>query len=99
MVLTPGASVLRHGETYDAALLRCAVTDQNGNVVPFYQGSAKVKIDGPLELIGPKRITLRGGLGGAFLKTTGKAGEARVTVKTDQTEPVTVRFIIKTDSN
>ncbi len=93
----PSHTVLRHGATYDAALLRLAVTDQNGNVVPFWHGDAEVEISGPLALIGPERATLRGGLGGVFLRTLGPPGEATVTVKTAQTEPVSFRFIIKTE--
>ena len=97
LAVTPSQTVLRHGDTYDVALLRLAVTDQNDNVVPFWQGAAEVAIDGPLALIGPKCATLRGGLGGVFLKTLGIPGEASVTLKTEQTEPVTLRFIIKTE--
>ncbi len=95
--LTPSHTVLRHGDTYDVALLRCAVTDQNGNTVPFYFGAAEVEISGPLTLIGPARPALRGGYGGIYLKTLGQPGEALVTVKTEQTEPVSLRFIIKTE--
>ena len=93
----PSHTLLRHGSTYDAALVRLAMCDQNGNVVPFWHGDVKVKIDGPLELIGPRRATLRGGLGGIYLKTLGRPGAAEVTLKTQQTEPVTLRFLIKTE--
>ena len=95
--VTPSHTVLRHGATYDVAALRLAVTDQFGNVVPFFFGAAEVELHGPLALIGPKTATLRGGLGGVYVKTTGTPGEASVTLKTDQTEPVTFRFIIKTE--
>ena len=93
----PSHTTLREGATYDVALLRLAITDQNGNVVPFWQGAVDVEIDGPLALIGPKRATLRGGLGGVYLKTVGCAGEAHVTLKTEQTASVTLKFIIKSE--
>ena len=54
------------------------------------------EVSGPLALIGPQRATLRGGLGGVYLKTTGEPGEATVRLTTEQTEPVAFRFIIKT---
>ena len=95
--LRPSHTVLRHGPTYDVALIRVAVTDQLGNVLPYWQGAVDVRIDGPLRLIGPPRPTLRGGMGGVYLKTTGAAGSAAVTLETEQTEPVTVKFIIKTE--
>ena len=94
---TPSHTVLRHGATYDVALLRLSVTDQFGNVVPFWHGAVDVELNGPLALIGPARPTLRGGLGGVYVKTLGEPGEASVTLKTEQTEPVTFRFIIKTE--
>ena len=54
-------------------------------------------VDGPLRLIGPARPTLRGGMGGVYLRTLGAPGAATVTLKTEQTEPVSLRFIIKTE--
>ena len=93
----PSHTVLRHGATYDVAALRLAATDQNGNVLPFYHGAVDVAVKGPLTVIGPARPMLRGGLGGVYLKTTGAAGPAAVTLKTEQTEPVTLKFIVKTE--
>ncbi len=91
----PSHTVLREGDTYDAALVRLAMEDQNGNVAPFWQGDVEVDIAGPLELLGPARPKLRGGLGGLYLRTLGEAGEAIVCLQTEQTEPVELRFIIK----
>ena len=56
-----------------------------------------VAVDGPLALIGPARPMLRGGMGGVFFRTVGQPGAATVTLKTEQTEPVSLKFIIKTD--
>ena len=91
----PSHTVLREGETYDTVLVRLAMTDQNGNAVPFWHGDVDVDIAGPLECVGPARPTLRGGLGGLYLRTLGEAGEAIVCLQTEQTEPVELRFIIK----
>ena len=93
----PSHTVLREGATYDVSAVRLAMTDQNGNVTPFWHGSVDVEIEGPLELIGPARPVLRGGLGGTYLRTVSEAGEAVVRLKTEQTEPVELRFIIKTE--
>ena len=93
----PSHTALRHGATYDAALVRLAVTDQNGNVAPFYQGDADIELSGPIELIGPARATLRGGLGGVFVKTTGLPGEAALTIKTAQAGAATLRFTVVTE--
>ena len=95
--VTASHTLLRHGATYDVAALRLALTDQHGNTVPFWHGAVEAELTGPLALIGPQRPTLRGGLGGLYLKTLGEPGEATVTLKTEQTQPVTLRFIIKTE--
>ena len=91
----PSATRLCIGDTYDVAELRIAMTDQDGNVLPFWSGAVKVTVDGPLTLIGPERATLRGGLGGIYLRTAGSAGEADVTLETEQTPPVTVHYMIE----
>ena len=88
-------TVLREDATYDVCAVRLAMKDQNGNTVPFWQGSVDVEITGPLEIIGPARPVLRGGLGGLYLKTLGREGEAVVQLQTEQTEPVELRFIIQ----
>ena len=90
----PSHTVLRCGATYDVALIRLSVTDERGNAVPYWQGALDVDVDGPLRLIGPARPTLRGGMGGVYLRTLGAPGAATVTLKTEQTEPVSLRFII-----
>ena len=91
----PSHTVLLEGDTYDVALVRLAMEDQNGNTVPFWHGDVEVEIAGPLTCIGPARPTLRGGLGGLYLRTLGQTGEAIVCLQTEQTEPVELRFIIK----
>jgi beta-galactosidase len=93
----PSHTVLRCGATYDVALIRLSVTDERGNAVPYWQGALDVDVDGPLRLIGPARPTLRGGMGGVYLRTLGAPGAATVTLKTEQTEPLSLRFIIKTE--
>ena len=93
----PSHTVLWEEATYDVCAVRLAMTDQNGNTLPFWQGSVDVEISGPLALIGPARPVLRGGMGGLYLRTLGKAGEAAVILHTEQTEPVELRFIIKTE--
>ncbi len=81
--LCVSAATLREGATYDAACVRIRMTDQDGNVLPFYMGAAEIDIKGPLLLIGPKTAQLRGGMGGFYVKTAGEAGKASVTVTTE----------------
>ena len=94
----PSAAALREGATYDAALVRLRMTDGNGNVTPFWHGAVTLSAKGPIEVIGPKRATLRGGCGGVLLRTTGGAGEAVLRLETEQTEPVELRFTIENEN-
>ena len=94
----PSATVLRPGATYDAALVRLRMVDQNGNVAPFWQGDVTLAVQGPIGILGPKRATLRGGLGGVLLRTAGETGEAVLRLETEQTEPVELRFTIEKES-
>ena len=83
---------LREGDTYDAAAVRVTVRDQNGNRLPFFNGSVELETDGPIQLIGPRRLELRGGCGGTYVKTVGQQGQAALTLKCQQAPAVTVRF-------
>lgn len=49
----------------------------------------------PLELIGPDTISLHGGMGGTYVKTTGKCGRAALMIETAQAEAAEVSFQIK----
>ncbi len=93
----PSSTQLHEGETWDAALVRLSMRDQNGNVLPFYQGAVHITVTGPLACIGAPEAILRGGLGGILLRTTGDAGEASIRLETAQTEPITITFTITKD--
>ena len=80
--------------TYDAAAIRIAMKDQDNNTVPFCNGSVKVSVQGPVEIIGPDILTLRGGCTGTYIRTTGEEGEAKVILESDQTEPAVICFTV-----
>ena len=83
---------LKEGATYDAAAVRVTARDQSGNRLPFFNSSVELTAEGPIALIGPARLELRGGTGGTYVKTTGQAGEASLTLSHPQAQPVLVRF-------
>ena len=89
-----GTACLHEGETYDATLVRIAMTDQNGNVLPFYNGALRITAEGPVALIGAEHSMLRGGLGGVIVRTTGGRGTAKVVIEAEGTQPVTVTFTV-----
>ena len=61
---------------YDASLVRVRAVDENGSQLMFMNGSVKMRTEGPIEIVGPDILELRGGAGGVFVRTVGKAGEA-----------------------
>ena len=95
----PDHTDLTDGATYDVCSIRLSMRDQNGLALPFYQGSVTAELQGPIEIYGGSSlVTLRGGTGGLYIRTTGEPGEASVTLKGEQTEPVTIRFTVRTEA-
>lgn len=84
--------VLKETHTYDVAAVRMKVTDENGNQMPFFQEPVSLEAEGVIEIIGPKTVSLQGGMGGCYVRTHGKAGEARLKIKTLQTDEVVLNF-------
>lgn len=84
--------------TVDATRFVCRYVDQNGNLLPFYNGVVQIDVKGDLERIGPSVLATLGGKIGFWVKTkpTGRNGTAFVTVKApgtdipDQTFPITL---------
>ena len=71
---------LLDGDTYDAAAVRIRAVDEYGNPAPYWQEPVVLKCSGPIELIGPEIISLKGGSGGCYVKTCGKGGRAKLSV-------------------
>lgn len=91
----PSATVLTEGDTYDMAAVRIRVLDEYGNIAPYAQIPVKLSLQGEAEFVGGDTAALEGGMGGAYIKTIGKPGKARLTISSPQTAPVTVEFEIK----
>ena len=90
----PSHTNLREGDTYDMAAVRIRILDEHGNVAPYAQLPVQLTLEGDARLIGPRVVTAEGGMTGTYLKTLGRTGEARLTITTDQTEPVVLIFKI-----
>ena len=85
---------LTEGDSYDAALVRISMRDQNGNVLPFCQEAVRLETEGPIRLIGPDIAMLRGGLGGTFVRTAGRSGNAVLTMTAPGAAPIRLGFTI-----
>ena len=83
---------LQEKSTYDVAAIRIEARDEYGNLLSFFNEPVSFEVSGPVELIGPSVISLEGGMGGTYIKTTGECGEARLVIRNAQTEPVELHF-------
>lgn len=83
---------LRESNTYDVAAIRMRAVDENANLLPYYQQPIKVEIEGPITLIGEGVLSLKGGMGGLYIKTTGEKGAAKLRLGNTQIGTVEVDF-------
>ncbi len=83
---------LTDGPTWDCASVLLRAVDQNGNVLPYCNEVVTLQLEGPATLIGPAAIPLRGGFGGTYVATTGKAGEITLTCTMAGAAPVTLHI-------
>ncbi|MCR5118743.1 MAG: glycoside hydrolase family 2 protein [Lachnospiraceae bacterium] len=71
---------LTEGDTYDVAAVRVQVCDEYGNVQPFFNTPLTAELSGPIETAGPKYVQIAGGMGGCYIRTTGKKGAASLKI-------------------
>ena len=64
--------------TYDVAAVRVKAVDENNNQLNVFNEGLTLEALGPVEIIGPKVMTLRGGTGGTYIRTIGEAGNAKL---------------------
>ena len=93
--VTPSSVRLTEGDTYDMAAIRIRILDENGNPAPYAQLPVHLHLEGDAALVGPQVVTAEGGMTGAYLRTIGRAGQAKLTISTDQTDPVEILFHIR----
>ena len=92
--VTPSQTALREGSSYDMAAIRIRIVDEFGNPAVYAQLPVTLELTGEATLIGPKVVTAEGGMCGTYIRTTGKPGTATLTIRTEQTDPITVDFAI-----
>lgn len=90
---------LIHSKSYDVASVRIRAVDDYGNTVSFYNEPIKLTTGGNIELIGPDVISLKGGMGAAYIKTKPlsdyERSEAYLTITNSQCQEETVTFTVQ----
>lgn len=87
---------LREEHSYDVAAVRIRCVDQNKNLMPYAAEPVTFDIEGPIEVIGPKVVSLSGGMTGTYIRTTGQAGEAALYIRSQRMKEVKITFKIET---
>ena len=90
-------TILTEREGYDVTALRINAVDEYGNTLYFSTEPIKASVRGPVEIIGPELISLKGGMGGLYLKTTGQSGEATVTLTSASLGEVTLSLEVRVE--
>ncbi len=62
-------TLLVEDESYDIASVNFFACDQAGNVRPYCQEAILLRTEGPVELIGPCALSLKGGMAGTYVRT------------------------------
>ena len=88
-------TALKEGEGYDAAAVRVRILDENNNLASYAQLPVRYEVSGDLMLIGPDVSTAEGGMTGTYVRTVGHGGAGTLTIRTEQTAPVTISFTIE----
>ena len=87
--------LLQEGKSYDVAAVRIRLVDEYGNTLPFANDPVTLKAEGAVELIGPDILSLQGGMGGTYVRTTGEEGEGRLTIRTPEGQEKTIVFQVE----
>lgn len=87
-------TALTEGASYDMAAVRIRILDGNDRPTPYAQLPVRFSLMGDAQLVGPDTAVAEGGMCGTYIRTLGRAGSAQLTIRTGQTEPVTLRFTI-----
>ena len=85
---------LLESTTYDVAGIRIKAVDELGNALPYYQEAIQLTVEGPIKLIGPSLISLKGGMSGTYVKTLGDAGKAKLIIECNDIKRV-IEFNIR----
>ncbi len=89
-VFSPSLSLEMDGETlfeentYDTVRGVIRLVDEWGETCEYGQSAVTVEVDGCIQLIGPKQLSLIGGSIAFWVKTIGQSGEGKITLRSER---------------
>ncbi len=87
--------LLKEVNSYDVATIRIQARDEKENLLNFFDEPVCLSVEGPAELIGPQVISLRGGMGGTYIKTTGETGTVKLSISNEQVQTMVIEFKVE----
>ncbi|MST57777.1 glycoside hydrolase family 2 protein [Waltera intestinalis] len=87
-------TILTEQHSYDVSLVRIRAVDDHGNVLPFYQEPVRLITEGDISIIGPDTIALQGGMGGTYVKSTGRSGRGALLLQSQTAGEIRIPFQI-----
>jgi len=91
---TVSSNILKDTTSYDVAAVRLRAVDEHGNLLYFCGEPLKISAEGPIEIIGGDMVSLKGGMAGIYVRSTGTGGSATVTVSNPQLGAIAIPFEI-----
>ncbi|MBR6513030.1 MAG: glycoside hydrolase family 2 protein, partial [Clostridia bacterium] len=88
-------TTLKEKTTYDVATINIRALSDFDNLLNYYDEPVTFSTEGPIELIGPNTVPLRGGMAGTYVKTTGEKGSAKLIIESDRTGKQEIEFTVK----
>ncbi len=88
---------LREEHSYDVASINIRAVDENGSLLAFCNEALEISAEGDVDIIGPKLISLKGGMSGTYVKSLGKSGRGRVRIYNPQLGEELIEFTVDTD--
>lgn len=73
------------------ATVRLQMKDQNDNILPCFNEGVSLENTGGIELIGPSVTTLRGGMGGTYVKAIAP-GKGTLIIKNNHIKNIEIDF-------
>ena len=89
------STTLNEKNSYDVAAVRIQAVDEYENILYFCCEPLKVTAEGPIEIIGPAMISLKGGQAGVYVRTTGEGGNALLKISNPQLGEKKITFTVQ----
>lgn len=95
ILATASTDQLVETNSYDVVAVHLAAVDEHENVQPYYQEAVSLSTSGPIELIGPSIVSLKGGQAGTYVRSTGVAGKASLLITDVNGKESEIVFTVK----